>query len=309
MLYYEGLTCPVCHKRFENGEDIVACPQCGLPHHRSCWQVENHCHMESDHGTEREWSREKATAEATKGHIPPEGQPKNAQVCPRCYTKNAEFAEFCAHCGRQLTATEWHSVSSTPVNQYVPFPTSDRSQSGTINGISEKDLSAVVGVNTQYYIPRFYRIKSGYTSSWNLSAFLFGPLWLLYRKQYALGGLMFAFQMVLDFASMWLMHPINAAQTEADMLVAMEQMMRNPMMLPAMLLSFLLLAAHILLGIKGNHLYLHHCCKRIHSVREETPDLSSGELSSFGGVSVGAAALFYLLSTLLANGFAAWLLM
>lgn len=303
MLYYEGLTCPVCHKRFEEGDDVVACPHCGLPHHRTCWQTENKCHEEAAHGTDKQWTREQATAEATKGHIPPEGQPKNDRICPHCYTRNAEFAEFCTHCGRSLGVQEWHSAAPES-DAYSPFFT----VSSPMVSTEEQELSALVGVNTQYYIPRFRHIREGRSGGWNWAAFLLGPLWLFYRKQYLLGTVMFVFQTILDIAAMWLMLPINTAVTEADALLAMGQMMDNPMMFPATCLSLLLLIAHLLLGAKGNHLYLHHCTKRIQSIRDRVPDLSTAELGSFGGVSVGAAVLIYLLSSLLSNGFAALLL-
>lgn len=304
MIYYEGLTCPVCDKRFEDGEDVVVCPVCGLPHHRACWQTEAHCHDEANHGTEHQWSRDKAVCDARKGHLPLDGQPTNSRVCAHCYTKNAEFAEYCTHCGHSLGETDWHSKQAS-VSAYMPF-VSDPCQ--PMND-EERALGALVGVNTRYYIPRFRQIRQAGSAGWNWAAFLLGPLWLLYRKQYLLGGVIFLFQMILDVTSLWLMNPIRSATSEADMLAAMAQVSSNPMMIPAMLLSVLLLIAHILLGAKGTHLYMYHCTRKINNALEHTRDLSPAELSSFGGVSMGAALLAYLLSTLIANGFASLLLL
>ena len=301
MFYYEGFNCPVCRKPFENGEDIVSCPKCGLPHHRTCWAKEHQCHAAEYHDTEHQWSRENASNKTDKGYVPPEGQPTNAHICPHCFTRNTEFAEFCAHCGNSLGVAEWHSAS----NSYTPYT----AHTPVVSNEDEQALSAIVAVNTQYYIPRFRKIQTGFTYEWNWAAFLLGPLWLFYRKQYLLGGLMFAFQIILDIASMWLMYPIQTATTEADALLAVEQMASNPMMIPATVLSLLILAAHILLGLKGTHLYLHYCNQRIQKARELTPGISVAELSSFGGVSVGTAILFYLLSTLLSNALAALLFM
>ena len=295
MLYYEGLTCPVCQKQFEVGEDVVACPHCGLPHHRSCWQVENRCSQEEWHGTDQQWSREKAVAESTKGYATPNERPQNNRVCPHCFTKNAEFAEFCTHCGYALGPTEWHSADA-----YRPYTASTRAEVFA----DDPALSAYVSVNTQYYMPRFRHIREGRSGGWNWAGFLLGPLWLVYRKQYVLGGLMFLFQMILDVASMWLMQPMNTASTEAEVIAAMEQLMQNPMTIPAALLSMLLLIARVLLGAKGNHLYLHHCQHKIGKAQQQTPDISAVELGSFGGVSIGVALAIYLLSSLLLNGIA-----
>lgn len=307
MVYYEGLTCPVCRRRFEANDDVVACPQCGLPHHRACWLTEMHCHEQDKHGTEQQWNRATASESANKGRIPPDGQPKHPQICPHCYTKNAEFAEFCTHCGRTLSVAEWHSVAASPAASYTPFTAAEAV--GTINGVSENDLTVLVGTNSHYYLPRFRRIRDANNGGWNWAAFLFGPLWLVYRKQYALGTLLFIFQCILDCATMWLTYPINSATNEAELMTAMTQMMDNPMMLPAFALSLLLTIAHILLGAKGNQLYLHHCTNRIQKARQHTADLSAAEMTSLGGVSIGIAILFYLLSTLLVNGLASMLIL
>lgn len=300
MLYYEGLSCPVCHQPFQKNEDIVVCPECGLPHHRSCWRVENRCQQEELHGTARQWSKEKAVAASTKGHLPPEGQPQNSRICPHCFTKNAEFTEFCTHCGHSLGATEWHSAAA-----HTPYVQPMHSGSSA----EEQALSAYVGVNTQYYTSRFRNMREGRGGGWNWAGFLLGPLWLLYRKQYALGGLMFLFQTILDIASLWLMQPINHAVSEAEVIAAMEQLSQNPMMLPATLLSLLLLVAHILLGAKGNQLYLYHCTKKIREAQQEAPDITPVEIGSLGGVSVGVAIAFYFISSFLVNAIATYLIM
>ena len=31
MFFYEGYICPVCGKKFQESDDIVACPECGAP--------------------------------------------------------------------------------------------------------------------------------------------------------------------------------------------------------------------------------------------------------------------------------------
>ena len=65
MFFYDRLSCPVCKKPFTEGDDVVACPQCGLPHHRACWASEGKCHEFDKHGTPEQWSREKAQTEDT----------------------------------------------------------------------------------------------------------------------------------------------------------------------------------------------------------------------------------------------------
>ena len=41
--------CPVCNKQFKEGDDIVVCPECGTPHHRECYEQEEHCFYQDKH--------------------------------------------------------------------------------------------------------------------------------------------------------------------------------------------------------------------------------------------------------------------
>lgn len=47
--------CPVCGQKFHASDDVVVCPQCGAPHHRTCWKEEGRCHFQSAHGTPSQW--------------------------------------------------------------------------------------------------------------------------------------------------------------------------------------------------------------------------------------------------------------
>ena len=82
MFFYEGYTCPVCGEKFKESDDIVACPECGAPHHRDCWKKEGHCHFVADHGTDRQWARPQAGDSANSAESAVEGK-----VCPHCGEK------------------------------------------------------------------------------------------------------------------------------------------------------------------------------------------------------------------------------
>lgn len=51
MFLYENDKCPVCGECFKEGDDIIACPECGTPHHRVCYNKTNTCANARMHGT------------------------------------------------------------------------------------------------------------------------------------------------------------------------------------------------------------------------------------------------------------------
>lgn len=303
MFYYEDLSCPVCNKPFTAEDDIVVCPKCGLPHHRSCWNSIGRCFEEAHHGTAQQWSRERADEDAAAAAAEP--SVTRTKACCHCGSMNTEYAEFCDSCGRAIESQDWQSSAAPQeeptVREYTPYNWqygSHQPSSAPIAGYAENELAAVVGNNAQYYIPRFRRIGAGGSGGWNWAAFFLGPFWLFYRKQFGLGWLYFAVMMLSNLSFAVAYAPVQFAETEAAYEAAMTALVESPIFVPVTLLTFVFLALKILLGIKGNDFYFGFCAKKIAAAKEKTPDLSVGEMTSLGGVSVGLAVLFYVLSSI-----------
>lgn len=300
VFYYEGLTCPVCAKAFVEDDDMVVCPQCGLPHHRSCWKSIGKCYEADKHGTDQQWSRDHIHGEAAAHDAE-----SAMQICPHCATKNAEYAEFCTCCGRPLEVEDWHSPASQQhspfAGEYTPYgqPYESYSSAEHIGETNAADLAAVVGNNTQYYMERFRRIEHTGSGGWNWAAFLLGPMWLFYRKQYGLGILFLIFQLMSNVVSAVIYAPVRLAETQAAAEIALTGIADSPMFLLATLLSFIFLALEILLGLRANHFYLRHCEKKIAKARENAPNLSAVELTAVGGVSLGIAVLINVVTSIL----------
>jgi len=304
LYFYEGMSCPVCNRPFVADEDVVACPQCGLPHHRSCWYEVGHCALADKHGTDEQWSRKHA-ARSPDSEQKAAQEAENVNICPVCNTHNTEYAEFCAHCGAPLSSVEWQSTPvQPPVNEYAPFQSMNHmgetySETERIGSVNARDLAAVVGQNTAYYMPRFREIESKKSGGWNWAAFLLGPLWLLYRKHY-LGGFSFlAFQIVYEILTMYWYAPVMAAKTQAEMNAALSQIATNNLAIPVFLLSIISLILHIVLGIKGTSFYKYTCETKIVRAQAKTPDISPMELTGVGGTSFALAAVGYFLSNVI----------
>lgn len=55
MFDYTGYQCKSCGGKFEEGDDIVVCPDCGTPYHRSCWKENGKCINEELHENGKSW--------------------------------------------------------------------------------------------------------------------------------------------------------------------------------------------------------------------------------------------------------------
>lgn len=307
MFFYDGMTCPVCQKPFAADEDVVACPTCGLPHHRACWQKEKHCHLEALHGTPEQWSREKESAtQATEAEAETKTAPEKTRRCPRCGSENPEFSEFCSHCGQPFGEAGWGN--SAPCHEYKPFHTPFEQKRSTVSPNEELDgekateLSAVVGPKNEYYIDRFRRISKGRSGGWNWAAFVFGPYWLLYRKMYVSGGLLLFLNLFQTGVLHFVLNRLSL-KTEADLMQFLMTQNRTRTetyyYLAILLVTLLVYAMHFILGAVGNGLYRGHCSYAIRKAKERVPDITPAELTAVGGVSFGIVALGYVASNVL----------
>lgn len=301
MFFYEGQTCPVCGRAFAETDDIVACPTCGAPHHRACWQQEGACHFAADHGTSRQWKRVEKQETAT---------PTNR--CPNCGTDNLEHAEFCSHCGRALHVQEWsapHNPQQPPVygqpqppyHEYAPFrtpfdplggvPRDEKFEEDT----TAEELALCVGTNTPYYLPRFQRIKNNRPIQWNWAAFLITPYWLLYRKQYVAGTLVSLFYMAVNLLMNLVFKAsgvISAATTYEDAVMLAYEAGNFPSLF---LLSFSMIVLCVLFGLFGNRLYLSSCLRRVRRAKQQDTEDVRPALKRTGGISFVWGALAYVL--------------
>lgn len=300
MFFYEGQSCPVCHTYFGEQDDIVTCPECGAPHHRACWQKEGHCHFAADHGTDRQWAKEKEEPVIPK------------RICPTCGKENPEFAEVCSHCGQDFDAEDWGSTDSEtqqrpPVGQYTPPPQGDYvsfrtsvqdpyggvSRNERIGEFSVDEIVQVIGPNSAYYLPRFLSMTHGGSKiSWNWMAFFLPYNWLLYRKNLLFGiisFICFTATTVFNDALLTKLHlPINTASPQ-ELAVAMQQLLAQPetklVLLIFFLISMLMLAMRIFFGMFGNYLYLRTVLRKAKKL-QQNPELSYSQ----GGFMAGGAS-------------------
>mgnify|MGYP000615113312 FL=1 len=168
-------------------------------------------------------------------------------------------------------------------------------------GIKAKDWAAYVGRSPMYYLMQFFRMSmTKQKVAVCLSAFLFGPAYLLYRKMWKEGLLTALLSLVLSVPS----------------LIAIVATF-NPSLFGSMPLSWVPVAAdvcaiadwivRILLGLFSVWLYRNTSKKKIDKIYSEYPegDARTDALLQKGGTSIWAALLYFgivlLLSSLVIN--------
>ncbi len=94
---YTGNLCQGCNRPFEDGDDVVVCPECGTPQHRECYEKENRCVCAHMHGDGYTW---KGTV---KNEAPFPAEKKETASCPNCGYDNPVGTPVCKQCGMKFT--------------------------------------------------------------------------------------------------------------------------------------------------------------------------------------------------------------
>ena len=194
MSRYDNVQCPVCNKKFVEGDDVVVCPVCGAPHHRECYLSEGKCHFEEQHALGKQWEDRHTEEKQEKA----ENDPKK---CPKCSAPNPPDGIFCQVCGYPMREqkTENEEAKYTPYGVppiditafTTPYGGVDPEEE--IDGVTAKELALFVGDNSFYYVPRIRHMKkTGKKASWNWSALFFNFMYYFNRKMYVMGALMLA---------------------------------------------------------------------------------------------------------------------
>lgn len=175
---YTGKICDGCREPLKEGDDIVVCPICGTPQHRSCYEKNNKCVNEYLHSTGFTWTdpdEEKRKAEAEQDVQQEQGQPE----------QQSPFV--------QATPQSMESVFMRGV---LYDPKDD------IGGATVGEAADYIQNSAPRYISKFMKQKKKNGKlSWNWAAFFFAPYWFFYRKLYKVGAVFLALSVALSLAT------------------------------------------------------------------------------------------------------------
>lgn len=175
---YSGKICDGCREPLENGDDIVVCPVCGTPQHRSCYEKNHKCVNEYLHSTGFVWTDPDA-----------ENQKTEAEQAAREEQSQPEQQPF-------VQATP-QSMESVFMRGVLYDPKDD------IGGATVGEAADYIQNSAPRYISKFMKQKKKKNGkiSWNWAAFFFAPYWFFYRKLYKAGAVFLALSVALTLVT------------------------------------------------------------------------------------------------------------
>lgn len=216
---FTGKLCPYCKTEFRQGDDIVVCSQCDMPHHKDCWIENQGCTTFGCLGTIKAADQGASSVTATYMNFE---EPGSAVFCTQCGTRNEASSAFCTRCGSrlaQLTApasrqqpayTQPNPVNANPYSYgQQPAYTQPQTQYGGgyqqpyqrsgQTGVAEQ----LIGPNADYYTDKFRELeREGRTVSWNWAAFWLSAYWFFYRKMYGYGAAILGGALLLSLVNL-----------------------------------------------------------------------------------------------------------
>ncbi|MBO7519929.1 MAG: DUF2628 domain-containing protein [Clostridia bacterium] len=268
---FKKLTCGVCHAYLFDDDDVVYCPVCGAPHHRSCYNSIGHCAFEDVHGTENQYKKpESAEYESEKSDA------EDETVCQICGASYKSDNPRCPECG----APNFSTVSGGGFAQF-DFLGGVPENTDLGGGVTAAEARRFVFTNTRRYIPKFAVMKSGKKVGWNWFALLVPSGWFLSRKMYAAGVitgiLSICFTLLLlPFSQALSLYDTSSVTSYSQLL---ETIVSDPTIIkPSIILLayagiILQLILHVICAVFGDRIYRDHAIETISRIKKESDDI------------------------------------
>lgn len=274
MNRYENIPCPICKKPLGKDEDIVVCPECGAPYHRTCYMETGHCIFPELHASGASWKPERREEQGTAADERAGSEVSGVKIYPRCGGENPPDGLFCKICGTPLEGREQGQPQNggapygmPPFTQGMPFSPFMRpntvSPEEEIDGIKAQDYAAFVGRSAHYFLPRFKELSDSKTRVINWSAFFFQGGYFLYRKMYGLGILVFLLNLIVSLPQTYLIVQSMMSPTSLSGSNVMQSFTAV-----SMICEVLTLILRFVCGFLANTLYKKHCQKQIQRIQD-----------------------------------------
>ncbi|MCR5306405.1 MAG: DUF2628 domain-containing protein [Oscillospiraceae bacterium] len=283
MLEYQGCKCHFCEKPFEESDDIVVCPECGTPYHRSCYLEAGHCTNTELHESGESWQMQR----------------KKELHAARAEEKRAEIEELEAarergELPKMFNATLYDGVRLNPNDPTVGLDPDEE-----YDGIKLGEIAEFVAVNRFYYLPLFRLMKqTGRKISFNFISLLFPQFYFANRKMWL--GMIFS---VILKTLIGLPNAIVLITERMGSRIAWLDTESAGFMNLLRISAVADLAVSVLFFLFANYLYYRHAVRKISKLRAHSATEAEylHGLKTEGGSNMWNVALAMLIQTALAG--------
>ena len=188
---YKNEICNGCNQPIKEDDDIVVCPVCGTPQHRSCWIANGECVNSSLHADGFVWQKSQP-AETQE-------QPKAEKTEPNTVPVMGKMPAF------DQLAQEAQNLEAIFLKDQLAHKDEE------FDGINVTDAGYYLQSGAHRYIRRF---RKGRKLSWNWGAFIFAPAWFFYRRLYKFGAIFLALVVSLNLFSYSFLEKIDIQMQE-----------------------------------------------------------------------------------------------
>lgn len=188
---YKNEICNGCNQPIKEDDDIVVCPVCGTPQHRSCWIANGECINSSLHADGFVWQKSQP-AETQE-------QPKAEETRSNTVPVMGKMPAF------DQLAQEAQNLEAIFLKDQLAHKDEE------FDGINVTDAGYYLQSGAHRYIRRF---RKGRKLSWNWGAFIFAPAWFFYRRLYKFGAIFLALVVSLNLFSYSFLEKIDIQMQE-----------------------------------------------------------------------------------------------
>lgn len=260
MSIYTNKKCACCAEKFTAEDEVVVCPICGAPYHRSCYEENGKCIFSDKHAEGFEYALEGEETSTTVS-------------CKSCGEQNPVGHAHCSACGEKLEKENYRSVEDNVKSpSEIPYRTlyGDIYPNDDFDGVTAKEIAMFTGSSSPYFLMQFKMMKdTGKKISLNLWAFLGHGFYYIYRKMYALGGAMLGLllacnlPMLLNLSELIKYYMATLFELNVSYNVALISQIAQQSQTG----RFIYMAVVGAVGVFANHLYMRHSVKTIKKVK------------------------------------------
>ncbi len=200
---FEGNKCPYCGKEFISSDDIVVCPECGTPHHRSCYKEHNACANEAKHGSyvwQSDLLKSNNTDNSSIQNNTDSHENQDVVICNVCGNANKKNSKYCSKCGNLLSENSFHNNDDIKVIEVQQI-----SADAKIDGIPIRDWLVYLGPTSIQHIRTFIKQNNNKSKlGFSLGAFFFPVLFYLYYKVWDIALLVLLIDIICNLPTIML---------------------------------------------------------------------------------------------------------